>query len=77
MRVPQPPPAPTICPLFPLQKCEEVEVLKGQVSQEQELRAVVESCLMERDVAWSEAQAQLREVQAVAQNAGVLLERLQ
>ncbi|KAJ6657563.1 hypothetical protein lerEdw1_002278 [Lerista edwardsae] len=58
-------------------KCEEVEVLKGQVSQEQELRAVVESCLMERDVAWSEAQAQLREAQAVAQNAGALLGQLQ
>ncbi|XP_054851647.1 ankyrin repeat and SAM domain-containing protein 3 isoform X2 [Eublepharis macularius] len=42
-------------------RCEEAENLKGQVSQEQELRAVVESCLMERDVAWSEAQAKLQE----------------
>ncbi|XP_066496771.1 ankyrin repeat and SAM domain-containing protein 3 [Tiliqua scincoides] len=58
-------------------RCEEVEVLKGQVSQEQELRAVVESCLMEQDIARSEAQAKLREAQAVAKDAGVLLEQLQ
>ncbi|XP_015263828.1 PREDICTED: ankyrin repeat and SAM domain-containing protein 3, partial [Gekko japonicus] len=57
-------------------RCEEAEALKGQVSQEQELRAVVESCLMEREVAWSEAQAKLREVQAAARDAGVLLERM-
>nr|XP_034987650.1 ankyrin repeat and SAM domain-containing protein 3 isoform X3 [Zootoca vivipara] len=58
-------------------RCEEVEGLKGQVSQEQELRAVVESCLMERDVVWSNAQAKLREVQAIARNAGILLEQMQ
>ncbi|XP_061455734.1 ankyrin repeat and SAM domain-containing protein 3 [Rhineura floridana] len=58
-------------------RCEEVEVLTGQVSQEQELRAVVESCLMERDVLWSDAQAALQEVQAVARNAGILLEQMQ
>lgn len=52
-------------------------MLKGQVSQEQELRAVVESCLMEQDIARSEAQAKLREAQAVAKDAGVLLEQLQ
>ncbi|XP_077173097.1 ankyrin repeat and SAM domain-containing protein 3 isoform X2 [Paroedura picta] len=57
-------------------RCEEAESLKGQVSQEQELRAVAESCLMEREVAWSEAQAKLREVQAVARNTGVLLEQM-
>ncbi|CAI5792271.1 repeat and SAM domain-containing 3 isoform X1 [Podarcis lilfordi] len=58
-------------------RCEEVEGLKGQVSQEQELRAVVESCLMEQDVVWSSAQAKLREVQAIARNAGILLEQMQ
>lgn len=59
-----------------LQRCEELKGLKGQVSQEQELRAVVESCLMEQDVAWSNAQAQLQEVQAITRNAGVLLEQM-
>ncbi|XP_025021566.1 ankyrin repeat and SAM domain-containing protein 3 isoform X3 [Python bivittatus] len=58
-------------------RCEEVEVLKGQVSQEQELRAVVESCLMEQDVAWSSAQAKLQEAQAITRNAGILLEQMQ
>nr|XP_056722358.1 ankyrin repeat and SAM domain-containing protein 3 [Euleptes europaea] len=58
-------------------RCEEVEALKGQVSQEQELRAVAESCLMERDVAWSETQAKLREMQAVSWKAGTLLEHMQ
>ncbi|KAH0631832.1 hypothetical protein JD844_019673 [Phrynosoma platyrhinos] len=59
------------------QKCEEVEVLKGQVSQEQELRAVAESCLMERDVAWSDVQMKLHEVQAVTRSAGILLKQMQ
>ncbi|XP_060116922.1 ankyrin repeat and SAM domain-containing protein 3 [Heteronotia binoei] len=57
-------------------RCEEAEALKGQVSQEQELRAVVESCLMEREVAWSEAQATLQEARAVARDAGVLQEQM-
>ncbi|KAH1183631.1 hypothetical protein KIL84_014247, partial [Mauremys mutica] len=57
-------------------RCEEVEVMKGQVSQEQELRAVVESCLMERDVAWNDVQIQLREAQAITRDAGVLLEQM-
>ncbi|XP_074866584.1 ankyrin repeat and SAM domain-containing protein 3 isoform X2 [Carettochelys insculpta] len=57
-------------------KCEEVEVLKGQVSQEQELRAVVESCLMERDVAWNDAQVQLQEAQVITRGAEVLLEEM-
>lgn len=52
-------------------------MLKGQVSQEQELRAVVESCLMERDVAWSDAQLNLQEAQAVAKEAELLLGQLQ
>ncbi|KAM7151245.1 ankyrin repeat and SAM domain-containing protein 3 isoform 1-T3 [Macrochelys suwanniensis] len=57
-------------------RCEEVEVMKGQVSQEQELRAVVESCLMEQDVAWNDVQIQLREAQAITRDAGVLLEQM-
>ncbi|XP_030433700.1 ankyrin repeat and SAM domain-containing protein 3 isoform X2 [Gopherus evgoodei] len=57
-------------------RCEEVEVMKGQVSQEQELRAVVESCLMERDVAWNDVQIRLREAQAITRDAGVLLEQM-
>lgn len=65
-----------LTPTHPLQRCEEAEALKGQVSQEQELRAVVEGCLMEREVAWSEAQAKLQEMQAVARNTGVLLEQM-
>uniref|UniRef100_A0ABM5F0Y2 Ankyrin repeat and SAM domain-containing protein 3 isoform X1 n=2 Tax=Pogona vitticeps TaxID=103695 RepID=A0ABM5F0Y2_9SAUR len=58
-------------------KCEEVEALKGQARQERELRAVVESCLMEREVAWSDVQGKLREVQTVARSAAVLLEHMQ
>uniref|UniRef100_A0A8C6XFY6 Ankyrin repeat and sterile alpha motif domain containing 3 n=1 Tax=Naja naja TaxID=35670 RepID=A0A8C6XFY6_NAJNA len=58
-------------------RCEEVKGLKGQVSQEQELRAVVESCLMEQDMAWSNAQAQLQEVQGITRSAGILLEQMQ
>ncbi|XP_019395531.1 PREDICTED: ankyrin repeat and SAM domain-containing protein 3 isoform X1 [Crocodylus porosus] len=57
-------------------RCEEVEMMKGQVSQEQELRAVVESCLMERDVAWNDVQLQVQEAQAITRDAGVLLEQI-
>uniref|UniRef100_A0A8C2U461 Ankyrin repeat and sterile alpha motif domain containing 3 n=1 Tax=Coturnix japonica TaxID=93934 RepID=A0A8C2U461_COTJA len=38
-------------------RCEEVEVMKGQVCQEQKLRAVAESCLMERDETWNAVQS--------------------
>ncbi|XP_058013584.1 ankyrin repeat and SAM domain-containing protein 3 isoform X2 [Ahaetulla prasina] len=57
-------------------RCEEVKGLKGQVSQEQELRAVVESCLMEQDVAWSNTQARVQEVQGITRSAGFLLEQM-
>ncbi|XP_010154543.1 PREDICTED: ankyrin repeat and SAM domain-containing protein 3-like, partial [Eurypyga helias] len=57
-------------------RCEEVEVMKGQVCQEQKLRAVAESCLMERDEAWNAIQCQLREVQAITKDAGVLLDQI-
>lgn len=51
-------------------------MMKGQVSQEQELRAVVESCLMERDMAWNDVQLQLQEAQAITRDVGVLLEQI-
>ncbi|XP_075035504.1 ankyrin repeat and SAM domain-containing protein 3 [Mixophyes fleayi] len=40
-------------------KCEETELLKGQVAQERELRAVAESCLMEQDTKWRSIRCQL------------------
>ncbi|XP_009275704.1 PREDICTED: ankyrin repeat and SAM domain-containing protein 3 [Aptenodytes forsteri] len=57
-------------------RCEEVEVMKGQVCQEQKLRAVAESCLMERDETWNAIQCQLREAQAITKDAGVLLDQI-
>ncbi|KTG01204.1 hypothetical protein cypCar_00047448, partial [Cyprinus carpio] len=42
-------------------RCVEVESLQGQVSQEKELRAVMEGCLMEEKMAWKSAQAELQE----------------
>ncbi|KAF2975817.1 hypothetical protein EK904_001376 [Melospiza melodia maxima] len=56
--------------------CEEVQVMKGQVCQEQKLRAVAESCLMERDETWNAIQCQLREAQAITTDAGVLLDQI-
>lgn len=40
-------------------KCEETELLKGQVDQERELRAVAESCLMEQETKWRAVRCQL------------------
>ncbi|KFP70795.1 Ankyrin repeat and SAM domain-containing protein 3, partial [Acanthisitta chloris] len=57
-------------------RCEEVEVMKGQVCQEQKLRAVAESCLMERDETWNAIQCQLREAQTITKDAGVLLDHI-
>ncbi|KAG9276191.1 ankyrin repeat and SAM domain-containing protein 3 isoform X2 [Astyanax mexicanus] len=42
-------------------RCVEVESLQGQVSQEKELRTVMEGCLMEEKMAWRRVQAELRE----------------
>ncbi len=39
----------------------EVESLQGQVTQEKELRAVMEGCLMEEKMAWKSVQAELQE----------------
>ncbi|NXD02708.1 ANKS3 protein, partial [Certhia familiaris] len=57
-------------------RCEEVQVMKGQVCQEQKLRAVAESCLMERDETWNAIQCKLREAQAITKDAGVLLDQI-
>ncbi|XP_034361441.1 ankyrin repeat and SAM domain-containing protein 3 isoform X1 [Arvicanthis niloticus] len=56
--------------------CEETEALRGQVSQEQELRAVVESCLLEQDSARKDIHAQLQEAQTLAQDAALVLDQL-
>ncbi|XP_049758943.1 ankyrin repeat and SAM domain-containing protein 3 isoform X2 [Elephas maximus indicus] len=56
--------------------CEEVEAMRGQVSQEQELRAVVESCLLEQDGVRKAAQAQLQETQALTRTAALVLDQL-
>ncbi|XP_032699628.1 ankyrin repeat and SAM domain-containing protein 3 isoform X4 [Lontra canadensis] len=57
-------------------RCEEVEAMRGQVSQEQELRAVVESCLLEQDGARKDVHAQLQETWALARDAALVLEQL-
>ncbi|KAL6060280.1 hypothetical protein STEG23_004169 [Scotinomys teguina] len=56
--------------------CEEAEALRGQVSQEQELRAVVESCLLEQDSARKDIHAQLQEAQTLAKDAALFLDQL-
>ncbi|KAF7708056.1 ankyrin repeat and SAM domain-containing protein 3 isoform X2 [Silurus meridionalis] len=40
--------------------CVEAEALQGQVSQEKELRTVMEGCLMEEKMAWRNVQAELQ-----------------
>ncbi|XP_053527695.1 ankyrin repeat and SAM domain-containing protein 3 isoform X5 [Artibeus jamaicensis] len=57
-------------------RCEEVEAMKGQVSQEQELRAVVESCLLEQDGTRKDVFAQLQETWALARDAALILDQL-
>ncbi|XP_048188181.1 ankyrin repeat and SAM domain-containing protein 3 isoform X2 [Perognathus longimembris pacificus] len=57
-------------------RCEEVEAMRGQVSQEQELRAVVESCLLEQDDTRKDVHTQLEVTQALAQDATLILDRL-
>lgn len=44
-----------------MQRCVEVESLQAEVSQEKELRAVMEGCLMEEKMAWKNVQAELQE----------------
>lgn len=57
-------------------RCEELEAVRGQVSQEQELRAVVESCLLEQDGARKDVRAHLQEAWALARDAALVLEQL-
>lgn len=64
-------------PPLPFQRCEEVEAMRGQVSQEQELRAVVESCLLEQDSTRKDILVQLQETWALAQDAALILDQLQ
>ncbi|XP_065780323.1 ankyrin repeat and SAM domain-containing protein 3 isoform X2 [Muntiacus reevesi] len=57
-------------------RCEEVEAMRGLVSQEQELRAVVESCLLEQDGARKDVHTQLQETWALAKDAALVLDQL-
>nr|XP_045017369.1 ankyrin repeat and SAM domain-containing protein 3 isoform X2 [Jaculus jaculus] len=57
-------------------RCEEAEALRGQVFQEQELRAVVESCLLEQDSAQKDMQTHLQEAWTLAQDAALVLDQL-
>ncbi|XP_061065392.1 ankyrin repeat and SAM domain-containing protein 3 [Eubalaena glacialis] len=57
-------------------RCEEVEAMRGLVSQEQELRAVVESCLLEQDGARKDVHARLQETWALARDAALVLDQL-
>ncbi|XP_037320083.2 ankyrin repeat and SAM domain-containing protein 3 [Pungitius pungitius] len=53
--------------------CEEAESLQSQVSQEKELRAVMEGCLMEDKMAWSRVHAELVENHRLAQEMSATL----
>ncbi|XP_051878522.1 ankyrin repeat and SAM domain-containing protein 3 isoform X2 [Pristis pectinata] len=57
-------------------KCEEVEMLTGRVSQEQELRAVVEGFLMEDKMAWKQQQKQIEAAQGVCRETTIILEQI-
>ncbi|XP_013863626.1 ankyrin repeat and SAM domain-containing protein 3 isoform X2 [Austrofundulus limnaeus] len=50
-------------------RCEEMESLQSQVSQEKELRTVMEGCLMEDKMAWKRVHAELVEDHRLAQDA--------
>ncbi|XP_028332913.1 ankyrin repeat and SAM domain-containing protein 3 isoform X2 [Gouania willdenowi] len=49
-------------------RCEELENLQSQVSQEKELRTVMEGCLMEDKMAWKRVHAELVENHRLAQD---------
>ncbi|XP_069761427.1 ankyrin repeat and SAM domain-containing protein 3 isoform X3 [Narcine bancroftii] len=57
-------------------KCEEVEMLAGRVSQEQELRAVVEGVLMEDKMALKEQQKQIEETQGLCHETSIILKQI-
>ncbi|XP_020779946.1 ankyrin repeat and SAM domain-containing protein 3 [Boleophthalmus pectinirostris] len=54
-------------------RCEEVEGLQSQVSQEKELRTVMEGCLMEDKMAWRRVHAELVENHRLAQDMNATL----
>uniref|UniRef100_A0A667YI80 Ankyrin repeat and sterile alpha motif domain containing 3 n=1 Tax=Myripristis murdjan TaxID=586833 RepID=A0A667YI80_9TELE len=54
-------------------RCEEVESLQGQVSQEKELRTVMEGCLMDDKMAWRRVHAELVENHRLAQDMSATL----
>lgn len=56
-----------------MQRCEEVESLQSQVSQEKELRTVMEGCLMEDKMAWRRVHAELVENHRMAQEMSATL----
>ncbi|XP_054913910.1 ankyrin repeat and SAM domain-containing protein 3 isoform X2 [Poeciliopsis prolifica] len=49
-------------------RCEEIEGLESQVSQEKELRTVMEGCLMEDKMAWKKVHSELVENHRLAQD---------
>lgn len=56
-----------------MQRCEEVEGLQSQVSQEKELRTVMEGCLMEDKMAWRRVHAELVENHRLVQEMSATL----
>lgn len=54
-------------------RCEEVESLQSQVSQEKELRTVMEGCLMEDKMAWRRVHAELVEDHRLSQDMNATL----
>uniref|UniRef100_V9KEN1 Ankyrin repeat and SAM domain-containing protein 3 n=1 Tax=Callorhinchus milii TaxID=7868 RepID=V9KEN1_CALMI len=58
-------------------KCEEVEMLSGQVTQERELRTIVESFLMEDKIAWQQHQKRVKETQGLCEHGAIILEHVQ
>lgn len=56
-----------------MQRCEEVASLQSQVSQEKELRTVMEGCLMEDKMAWRRVHAELVENHRLVQDMSAAL----
>uniref|UniRef100_A0A8C8CN24 SAM domain-containing protein n=1 Tax=Oncorhynchus tshawytscha TaxID=74940 RepID=A0A8C8CN24_ONCTS len=56
-------------------RCEEVEGLQGQMSQEKELRTVMEGCLMEYKMAWRKVHTELVDNHRLAQDMNAVLEK--
>ncbi|KAK5607397.1 Ankyrin repeat and SAM domain-containing protein 3 [Crenichthys baileyi] len=54
-------------------RCEEIESLESQVSQEKELRTVMEGCLMEDKMAWKKVHSELVENHRLAQDMSATL----